>query len=183
MLGFVAGVVLVLWRVHRAFERGAERAVVLTVAAAAVSLLAFALLTRMHERYMFYSIAFLAPLVFVRPLRLAYAGLSGLFVLNLWWVYAYNNSRGDLGRPCSLPDPGCFGIGWIFGGFGMDTWQKKLCSIAVTVIAIFVAWFGVRWAERSKPNAANSRHHSPRREPPLLVRLGRRVGFVDALFR
>jgi hypothetical protein len=150
MLALAAGVVVVLWRAHREIERGPVQAPVLTVAAATVSLLAFALLTRMHERYMFYALAFLAPLVFVRALRLAFAGLSGLYVLNLWWVYAYNNSRGDLGHPCSLPDPGCFGVGWIFGGFAADTWQKKLCSIAVTAIAIAVAWFGVRWAARSR---------------------------------
>ena len=37
--------------------------------------------------------ASLAPLVFVRPLRLALAGLSGLLVLNLWYPYTYFNSQ------------------------------------------------------------------------------------------
>jgi dolichyl-phosphate-mannose-protein mannosyltransferase len=169
MLALVAGAALVLWRAHREIERGADQARVFTVAAAAVSLLAFALLTRMHERYMFYALAFLAPLVFTRALRLAFAGLSGLFVLNLWWVYAYNNSRGELGRPCSLPAPGCFGFDWIFGGFATDTWQKKVCSVAVTAIAIAVAWFGVRWAARSKPESGEpARTRSPRVGTPSL---------------
>jgi hypothetical protein len=99
---------------------------------------------------MFYSLAFLAPLVFVRPVRLAFTALCGLFTLNLWWVYAYANSRADLGRQCSLPAPGCYGIGWIFGGFAADTWQKKMWSVAVTAIAIAVAWFGVRWASQPR---------------------------------
>jgi dolichyl-phosphate-mannose-protein mannosyltransferase len=150
MLAFAAGAILVLWRAHAAIERRADEPRVLTIAAAAMSLLAFALLTRMHERYMFYSLAFLAPLVFVRPVRLAFAALCGLFTLNLWWVYAYANSRADLGRQCSLPAPGCYGIGWIFGGFAADTWQRKMWSVAVTAITIAVAWFGVRWASQPR---------------------------------
>jgi dolichyl-phosphate-mannose-protein mannosyltransferase len=153
MLALAAGAVGVLWRAHRELERGGDQMRVFTIGAAAVSLLAFALLTRMHERYMFYALAFLAPVVFLRPVRLVFAALSGLFAVNLWWVYAYNNSRGDLGRPCSLPAPGCWGADWIFGGFATDPWQKKLCSIAVTAIAFVIAWFGVRWAEWSKPES------------------------------
>ena len=145
MLALVAAVAVVVWRAHREVERGGNEMRVLTIAAAASSLLAFALLTRMHERYMFYALAFLAPVVFLRPVRLAFVTLSGLFALNLWWVYAYNNSRGDLGRSCSLPAPGCFGVNWIFGGFATDPWQKKLFSLAVTAIAFAIAWFGVRW--------------------------------------
>src|SRR5829696_471343 len=150
MLALAAGIVVVVWRAHREIERGAVQVLVLTVAAAAVSLLAFALLTRMHERYMFYALALLAPLVFMRPIRLVLAGLSCLYGLNLWWVYAYSNSRGDLGRPCSLPGPGCLGFDSIFGGFATDSWQKKFFSLAVVAIAIAVAWFGVRWAGRSR---------------------------------
>ena len=161
-LALAAGVVVVLWRAHREVERGVDQMRVFTIAAAAVSLLAFALLTRMHERYMFYALAFLAPVVFLRPLRLAFAALSGLFALNLWWVYAYNNSRGDLGRSCSLPAPGCFGVDWIFGGFATDPWQKKLWSIAVTVIAIVVAWFGVKWAASKRGSGKRAQVHSPR---------------------
>jgi Gpi18-like mannosyltransferase len=143
---FAVGLVVILWRSHRRYELGgADPSLVLAVAAASTSLFAFAVLTRMHERYAFYALAFLAPVIFIRPLRLVYAALSVLYVLNLWWVYAYNNSRGDLGRTCSLPAPGCFGVDWIFGGFATDTWQKKVASAAVTVIAIALTWLGVSW--------------------------------------
>jgi hypothetical protein len=166
MLALVAGAILVILRAGQAIQRGANPACALTVAAAAVSLLGVTLLTRMHERYMFYSLAFLAPLVFVRALRVAFATLSGLFVLNLWWVYAYNNSGGGFEHPrprCALPAPGCFGVDWAFGGLVMDTWQKKVWSIAVTAIAIAVAWFGVRWVERSRTDGIESpRVVSPR---------------------
>ena len=147
MLAFAAAIVVVLWRLHRNVQTGADVPRALAVSAAATSLLAFALLTRMHERYMFYALAFLTPLIFVRALRYSLGALSLLYVLNLWWVYAYNNSRGDLGRDvCALPAPGCYGFDWVFGGFTMDTWQKKLFSVAVTLIAIAIAWHGVAWA-------------------------------------
>ena len=153
---FAVGAAVVLWRTHNALGRGADEALVLTVAAAATALLAFAVLTRMHERYMFYPLALLAAVVIVRQLRWTYAAVSGLFVLNLWWVYAYSNSRGDLGHPCALPFPGCVGFDSIFGGFATDTWQKKVWSAAFTAIAFIVAWFGARWAEGTKRSTGDS---------------------------
>jgi hypothetical protein len=39
------------------------------------------------------------------------------------------------------------GVDWIFGGFSSNAWQKKVCSFAVTVVSLTVAWFGVRWIE------------------------------------
>jgi Gpi18-like mannosyltransferase len=143
---FVAGVVAVLWSAHRAIQRGADETRVLTVAAAASGLLAYTLLTRMHERYMFVSLACLAPLVLVRPLRLAYAGLSALFILNLWYPYAYFNSQWKVEDFHKQP-----WFDWIFGSFANDTWQKKVWSLAVTAFAIALVWRGVRWAAHRQP--------------------------------
>ena len=148
-LAFLAAVVLVLWRVHRAFERGADQPRVLVVAAAVVSLLAYTLLTRMHERYMFLSLACLAPLAFARPLRFAYAALCGLFVLNLWYPYAYFNEEWHV--QALAPEPL---FSWVFGGTATETWQKTLWSVAVTAVAAAVAWTGFRWAERLAAGAA-----------------------------
>jgi Gpi18-like mannosyltransferase len=158
---FAAGVGLVLWRAHR-FLTGdaAADGRVLAVSAAAVSLLGFAFLTRMHERYMFYALAFLAPLVFVRPLRRTFIALSALFALDLWWSYAYNNSRGDLGHSCGLPFPGCVGFDRILGGFALDAWQKRVYSVAVVAIALAIAWFGVDWVIR-KAGSASARGNAP----------------------
>ena len=69
---FVAGTAFVLWQTHRAIERGAHEARAYMVASAAVSLLSYVVLTRMHERYMFLALVCLAPLVFVRQLRWAF---------------------------------------------------------------------------------------------------------------
>jgi Gpi18-like mannosyltransferase len=147
MLAFPAGVAYTLWSLHRAIDRGADEARALTVAAAIVSVLAYALLTRMHERYLFLSLACLSPLVFVRQLRLAFAGLSGLFVLNLWYPYAFFNSQWKVEDLRYNP-----WFDWIFGGFETDTWQKKLWSLAVTAIALLLAWRGISWAQELKPS-------------------------------
>jgi Gpi18-like mannosyltransferase len=152
MLAFAVGLGLTLWRLHRALERGAHEARALTVAAAVVSVLAYALLTRMHERYMFLSLACLTPLVFVRPLRLVLAGLSGLFVLNLWYPYAYFNSQWNVQDLRFNP-----WFDWLFGGFENDTWQRKVWSLAVTAIAILLAWRGIGWVQKLK---------QPREPPP-----------------
>jgi Gpi18-like mannosyltransferase len=143
MLAFLAAVVVILWRVHRALARGADEARLLTVATVVVSLLAFTLLTRVHERYMFLSLVCLAPLTFARPLRLAYAALSGLFVLNLWFAYAYFNTRHGVRDFHYQP-----WYDWLFGGYA-TTAQTRFWSLATTALAFAVAVVGLRWAERS----------------------------------
>jgi Gpi18-like mannosyltransferase len=149
MLAFLAGVVYVLWRSHRAIERGSDEARVLMVGAATTSLLAYTLLTRMHERYMFLSLAVLTPLVFVPRLRLALAGLSALFLLNLWWPYAYFNSQWRVEDLRLQPF-----FDWLYGGFATDTWQKRVWSLAVVAIALAVTWRGVRWVGELEPRPA-----------------------------
>ena len=162
----IAGIVFVLWRTHRAIERGAHEGRVLTVAAATVSLLAYTFLTRMHERYMFLALAALAPLVFIRPLRWALAGLSGLFVLNLWYPYAFFNSQWGVQDLHYNP-----WFDWIFGGFATDTWQKKVWSLAVVLIAVAVTWFGVRWAAQLEPGGDEQARPEP--EPQRALELPR----------
>ena len=95
VLGFVAATAYVLWRAHVSINRGHDEARVLLLASAMTSLLAFTLLTRMHERYLFPVLACLAPLVLWRGFRRIYVVVSALFVLNLWYPFAvYNRSWG-----------------------------------------------------------------------------------------
>ena len=61
MLLFVLGTAAVLWRLHRTIEDGAEETAALMIASASVALLAFIVLTRMHERYLLLSLVVLAP--------------------------------------------------------------------------------------------------------------------------
>ena len=114
--------------------------------------MAYVVLTRMHERYMFVALVLLAPLVFIRPLRWAYAGLSALFVLNLWYPYAFFNVQWkDAGHAVTTfywKPP----FNWVFGELlATDTWQKRLWSVAITAIVALIAWQGMRWATRAIP--------------------------------
>jgi uncharacterized protein DUF6541 len=143
---FVAATVWVLREVHRALQRGLDQARVLVVGAAVESLLGYTFLTRMHERYLFLTLACLAPLLFIRQLRLIYAALSGLFLLDLWYAYADFNIRVHAQTLRFEP-----WFDWIYGGFETNPWQKKLLSLAVALTALLAAWRGMRWLEGLEP--------------------------------
>jgi hypothetical protein len=149
-LGFVAATAYVIWRAHRSLNNGHNEARVLAVAAVMTSLLAFTLLTRMHERYLFPVIAGLAPLVLWRGFRLVYVAVSALFVLNLWYPFAvYNRSWGvetfQFGRV----------FGWVFGNIDTtDTWQKKMWSVLMVAACVALVTRGFRWIERVDDNEA-----------------------------
>jgi hypothetical protein len=70
--------------------------------------------------------------------------LSALFVINLWYPYAYFNSQWHVEDLHFQPL-----FGWIFGDFTNDTWQKKVWSVAVTLVTLGVAWLSFRWSELS----------------------------------
>jgi hypothetical protein len=156
VLIFGAATVLLIWQLNRAIERGLDQARVLIFGAAVESLLGYTFLTRMHERYLFLTLACIAPMLFVRPLRLTYAALSGLFLLDLWYAYADFNIRVNAQTLRFEP--------WfdrLYGGFAADPWQKKVLSLAVTAIALFATWRGIRWLEGLEPAApAPARVHT-----------------------
>ncbi len=143
-IAFVAGTAYVLWRTHLSLNRGHDEARVMVVAAAMTSLLAFTLLTRMHERYLFPVIVGLAPLVLWRGFRRVYVVVSALFILNLWYPFAvYNRSWGvatlQFGRV----------FNWVFGNIDTtDTWQKKMWSVFMVAACVALVARGFRWIER-----------------------------------
>jgi hypothetical protein len=156
VLLFGAATAWLIWQVHRAIERGLEQARVLIAGAAIESLLGYTFLTRMHERYLFLTLACLAPILFVRPVRLIYAALSGLFLLDLWYAYADFNIRVNAQTLRFEP-----WFDWIYGGFAADPWQKKVLSLGVTSIAVLAAWRGMRWLQGLEPGApAPAREHT-----------------------
>ena len=148
VLLFGAATALLLWQLHRAIGRGLDQARVLIVGAAVESLLGYTFLTRMHERYLFLTLACLAPILFVRPVRLVYAALSGLFLLDLWYAYADFNIRVNAHTLRFEP-----WFDWLYGGFATDPWQKKVLSLAVTAIALLAAWRGIQWLVGLEPAA------------------------------
>lgn len=151
MLLFVGGSLFVIWRAHRALAAAANEARVLTAAAALVSLVAFTFLTRMHERYMFTSLACLSLLAFERRFRAALAALSVLFVLNLWWPFAYFNAGWGVEDLRVEPV-----FGWLLGGFTTDSWQRKAWSGLVLGIAVLLVARGVSWIAEVRNNGPGS---------------------------
>lgn len=164
---FLAGTALVLWQVHRALNRGAAEARLYVSASATLGVLSFVALTRMHERYLFLGLACLAPLVTDRRLRWAFGGLSALYLVNLWWPYAYFNlgwqQAGYHAVPLHLQPV----FDWLFGGLGVDSWQRRTLSLLVTAIGLMLAWLAVRWSSEAGSGSwleqALARHESAER--------------------
>jgi hypothetical protein len=154
---FLVATVYVLRRVHDALERGLDEARVLLAGAACESVLGFAFLTRMHERYLFLTLGCLAPLVFGRRFLQTYAALSGLFLLDLWYPYAGFNTREGVQALRFEPL-----FGWLYGGFATDPWQRKLLSLAVVAVALVFAWRCMRWLAELEPAGPVPQAPAPR---------------------
>lgn len=166
----VLGALAMLLLAHRAIQRGAHAGRTLLATAVATNLLAYTMLTRMHERYMFPVIACLAPLVLWRGFRAAYWTLSALYVINLWYPFALYNGQwdasGQVGRVRGLQWQPVFG--WFFGDINsFDTDQKKFWSVLVVIaMLVFLAQY-LNWVERPRlvdePRSGDRRPASPPR--------------------
>ncbi len=143
-LAYAAGTGYVLWRAHRAINRGHNEARVLLAAATMTSLLAFTVLTRMHERYMFPVLACVAPLVIWREFRRIYAALSVLFLLNLWFPFAVYNRQFHVATFQFEPV-----FSWVFGNIDtFDHWQQKMWSGLMVVACVALVTRGFGWIEK-----------------------------------
>ncbi|HTD49661.1 MAG TPA: glycosyltransferase 87 family protein [Acidimicrobiia bacterium] len=150
-LAFVAGTAYVIWRAHRSINRGHDEGLVLVASAAMTSLLAFTLLTRMHERYLFPVLACLAPLVVWRGFRWIYVAVSTLFVLNMWYPFAVYNGQWKYYNPTWKLTTFYYQpvFRWVFGNIAAtDTWQKKMWSLFMVVACVVLVGRGFRWIER-----------------------------------
>lgn len=133
VVAFFAALAYVLVRTFRALSGRRPDAVVMLAGGAAVVCLSFALLTRIHERYLFLGLACLAPLVVFPQIRAAFAALSALYMLNLWfpWVYYVE----EAGRHT-------LNVRWLYDfvyGTTQDSVQKKLLSVATAAICVLLA--------------------------------------------
>ncbi len=182
-LAFAAGTAYVIWRAHRSINRGHDEARVLVVAAAATSLIAFTVLTRMHERYLFPVLACLAPLVVWRGFRWIYAAVSVLFVLNLWYPFAVYNDSWKVYYPTWKLTTFYYQpvFHWVFGNMATtDTWQKKMWSLFVVAACVVLTARGFRWIERVDDAAMPGDDSSPLLEPAERAAVA--AGFVGTGF-
>ena len=179
MTAFGAAACYVLIRVFGEIRSRRSDAEVALAGGAAIVCLSFALLTRIHERYLFLALACLAPLVVYRYARIALAALSGLYMLNLFfpWVYYVQ----EAGRTT-------FKIGWLFDavyGTAQDSAQKKLLSLVTTIVCVFVAlriWELLKAApERVQARAAEPPAARPERWSFALHPIGKKGAAIGGL--
>ncbi|HVE92713.1 MAG TPA: phospholipid carrier-dependent glycosyltransferase [Actinomycetota bacterium] len=148
---FVAGSALVLVQAWRRLNAGESEGRVLLFGGAAASMIAFCVLTRIHERYLFFSLVALAPLAAYRGFRRALAVLSVLFFVNVYYPYVYytyfyEQSRNRPYRFGSLFEG-------IYGSPGAtDAVQLKVLSVVTALFCLFVAVAGWGWL-RSRSGA------------------------------
>ncbi len=86
---FAVGIVYVLRRSWLALRAGEDEGRVLVFGSMALSLVGFALLTRIHERYLFLPLALGVAFIGVRWLRRAFIVLSVLYLVNVYFPYVY----------------------------------------------------------------------------------------------
>lgn len=133
IVAFLVAAGYVLVRAFRALAQRRSDAEVVLAGGAAIVFLSFALLTRIHERYLFMGLACLAPLVVYPRIRAAFAVLSALYMVNLWfpWVY-YVEIAGST----------TLNVDWLFDlvyGTVQDSAQKKLLSLATAAVCVLAA--------------------------------------------
>jgi len=142
----VAALMVLAWR---SLSRRVDAKAVALFGAVAVTCTAFALLTRMHERYLYFAVVGLAPFAAYAIFRRALALVSVLFFLNVHFVYVL------FSRPGTQEDR-AWTIGPIYNAFfGMatDAWQRKAFSVATAILCLAIAALGWRWLEKQNAEA------------------------------
>jgi len=137
---FAAGVVVVIVRAWRRLVEGIPEHDAFLLLGAATGALGFALLTRVHERYLFVALVCLAPFVLRRGFRWLFAVGSSLLFLNLYFPYAYYANQ--VGSPSLRVDPL---FGWLYGGYSVFTAQQRFLSLIILGFCLFVAWRPWAW--------------------------------------
>jgi dolichyl-phosphate-mannose-protein mannosyltransferase len=141
LTAFTFATIALVVRAWRSLARHVNTPAVAVFGVVAVTCAAFALLTRMHERYLYLAVACLAPLVAYRPFRHALWILSLLFFLNVHFVYVLfapgASIRGHAWTVRPLYDA-LFGV-------ARDAWQRKALSVATAAACLAVATLGWRW--------------------------------------
>jgi len=148
VLLFLAGTVAQLVRAWRALANREGDGRVLVFGFAAFTCLTFAVLTRIHERYLFDAVPALAVFVASRPMRRALVALSALLLINLYFPYVYFVEL--YGQHTFIK------IGFLYNllfGVGQDSPEKKVLSVITGVACLVVAWFGWRWLRSRGPGS------------------------------
>jgi len=135
---FAVAIVLVLRRSWRALRDGEDEGRVLVFGSLALSLVGFALLTRIHERYLFLPLALAATLIGYGWMRRAFLWLSLLYLINVYFPYVYYL------RYVHRSAPTFGGFFDAFFGTNYNGLNMKMLAAATTIVTLVVAWRGWR---------------------------------------
>jgi len=144
LVGFALATIALAARGWRSLDRRVDANAVALFGAVAVTCAAFAVLTRMHERYFYFAVIGLAPFVAHRPFRWALAALSVCFLLNVHFVYVFYSHH-------SSPPGDAWTIRPVYDmlfGMAKDAWQLKALSTVTAVVCLAVACLGWVWLDR-----------------------------------
>lgn len=140
LAAFAAATIALMTRAWRSLEQRVETSAVAVFGAVATTCAAFALLTRMHERYLYLAVVGLAPMIGHRRFRGALALMSGLFLLNVHFVYVLFSGTSPADRAWTIQP-----VYRALFGMAKDAWQRKALSIATAAVCLGVATLGWRW--------------------------------------
>jgi len=143
LAAFAVATIALMVRAWRSFARRVDATAVAVFGVVAVTCVAFALLTRMHERYLYLAVAGLVPFVGHRPFRRALAIMSLFFFVNVHFVYvlfSHSSSPGDAWTIQPVYNA-------LFG-LAKDAWQRKALSVATAMACLAVATLGWRWLDQ-----------------------------------
>jgi predicted membrane-bound dolichyl-phosphate-mannose-protein mannosyltransferase len=129
---FSFGGALVCARAWQSLRSGEDEGRVLVFGAAAVTLVGFAVLTRVHERYLFLPLALLGAFFAVRWLKRAFIALSALYLINVFFPYVYYLKY--VGRPA----PTLGGLVDSFYGAVGGT-QMRVLSAVTAAACLYIA--------------------------------------------
>ena len=143
LVTFAVATIALMVQAWQALARRADANAVAVFGAVAVTCVAFALLTRMHERYLYLAVAGLAPLVGYRAFRRAVAIMSILFFLNVHFVYVLFAGPSSQDHAWTIRP-----VYNALFGLTKDAWQRKALSIATAMACLAVATLGWRWLDQ-----------------------------------
>jgi 4-amino-4-deoxy-L-arabinose transferase-like glycosyltransferase len=147
IVGIVAFIViggLVGVRSWQALRGGQDEGRVLVFGGVAMALVSFAVVTRVHERYLFLPLALLAVLTANRWLRRAFVVLSGLYMLNIYFPYVYYLDY------VHRPAPKLGGLYDLLYGNDIHGGRMRLLCLIVGASCLVIAWLGWRAVEAKR---------------------------------
>lgn len=153
LVAFAAATIAIAGRAWQSLARRIDASAVALFGAVALTCAAFALLTRMHERYSYLAVVAFAPFVGYRPFRRALTILSVCFLLNVHFVYVFYSHHASPPGDAWTIQP----VYDMLFGVTKDAWQLKALSFIMSTACLAVACLGWRWLDRHMGGSETTR--------------------------